>query len=988
MALQMRHGDWGDIRYVESFRATEGAIAPVARAGVSNARSLNLDGEWRFRHSRTASLDASDPVTSETDVADWPTISVPGHWVLQGWDAPWYTNQVYPIPLDPPHVPDDNPTGVYVTDFQWTGWGNSAAILRLDGVDSIGQVWVNDVLIGVARGSRLCHEFEVTGALRLGTNRLVIRVHRWSANTYLEDQDMWWMPGLFRSVTLRERPIGGLDDLFVHAAYDHRTHIGTLTVDGPSGARVELPDLGVVGITGQSLQANGVAPWSQETPTRHLLRVSTETEVRELQIGFRTVEIIDGAFLVNGRRVTFRGVNRHEFHPVTGRTLDTETMLADIRLMKQHNINAVRTSHYPPHPEFLDLCDEHGLWVIDEGDFETHGFTFDDWRNNPSDDPRWLEACLDRTRRLVERDKNHPSIIMWSLGNEADTGANLVAMAEWIKQRDPSRPVHYERDLAAEFADVYGEMYVPFERLEQIGTGADLIDDRLGETAADARRRTLPFIHTEYAHAMGNGPGSLADFEALTDRHPRLHGGFVWEWIDQGLAAPGREGEYWYGGDFGEPIHDGTFIVDGLVFPDRTPSPGLVELKKVFEPVRVTVTPDGVSVTNRRSHAGTADLIGSWRLDRDGESCASGEFELGDIEPATVVTLPLPVALPETTPGHEDVLTLSVHTRADAAWALAGHEVAWAQLVRAGDRTAMEIPGRGNPTDGWLPPRDATASVRSLGLGGFDAVTGALIEFAGVPIVMPLQLDLWRAPTSNDSNWQWQTGAQGEALAWFRAGLSAMTTARRSVELTDRSVAVTSWVAPRGLAYGVNLQTTWMLGADGSSLELIARATPEGAWPTTWPRVGLRFAIPAEYDRVRWYGPGPGEGYPDTATALKIAQYERSVAELQTPYVVPQENGHRPDIRWIELRGPERAIRIDAMSSFGFTARPWTTEALAAARHRGELRPGPTTVVTLDAALDGIGTAACGPLPLPEYRLHPQATELRARWSILQTHEE
>ncbi|MET9630798.1 glycoside hydrolase family 2 TIM barrel-domain containing protein [Lentzea sp. NPDC006480] len=561
---------------------------------TSDAASLSLNGTWEFRLSpNAASADAGD---------DWGTITVPGHWQLQGHGSPAYTNVVYPFPVEPPFVPSENPTGDYRLSFDLPAEWPAAepAVLRFDGIDSCGRIWLNGTELGVTRGSRLPSEFEVGHLLRQAGNVLSVRVHQWSAGSYLEDQDMWWLSGIFRPVTLLSRPRGGVADYHLQASYDHVSGLGTLSIDG---ALVSVPELGVVGARSAEVP---VEPWSAENPRLYDGFVHTDVERVPVRIGFRTVTIEDGVILINGSRVVFRGVNRHEHHPRFGRAVPRETMLADVLLMKRHNVNAVRTSHYPPDPHFLELCDEYGLWVIDECDLETHGFGELDWAGNPSDDPRWAESYVDRMRRMVERDKNHPSIVMWSLGNESHTGRNLAAMAEWTRDRDPSRPVHYEGDYACEYVDVYSRMYASHAEVEEIGR---------------ERRHGLPFVLCEFAHAMGNGPGGMLEYRELFERYRTVQGGFVWEWIDHGIEAGGH---YAYGGDFGETIHDGNFVIDGLVFPDRTPSPGLLEFAKVFEPVRITGTPSGIRIENHYDHISLDHLRFHWTYEADGTEVATG----------------------------------------------------------------------------------------------------------------------------------------------------------------------------------------------------------------------------------------------------------------------------------------------------------------------------------------------------------------------------
>jgi beta-galactosidase len=971
----------GDLTYVESTGPSEGTLPPLAM-GVTSARSASLNGAWRFHfaHGAVEAAACADP----RNAADWPQIVVPGHWALQGWGEPWYTNQYYPFPVAAPSVPDANPTGTYVKDFDWDGsWGPSTVVLRFDGVESTARVWLNGQELGVTRGSRLQQDFDVTPHLRVGVNQLVVRVHQWSGASYLEDQDMWWLAGIFRDVTLLERPAGGIGDVFVHADYDHTDGSGTLRVEAVAGTIVRIAELGLESVAGDSVRIPALQPWSAESPRLYDLEVSTATESQRFRVGFRTVRLVDGLITVNGRPITFRGVNRHEFDPRHGRTLTRAVMEQDLRLMKTHNVNAVRTSHYPPSEEFLALCDEYGLWVMDECDLETHGYVHQQWQGNPSDDPVWREAHLDRMRRTVERDKNHPSIVMWSLGNESHTGANLRAMSEWTRARDDGRLIHYSDDRECEYVDVLGLMYLTVAEVDRIGEKMDRIDESARtDTVADVARRELPFLHTEYAHAMGNGPGGLSDYRDAYERHPRCQGGFVWEWIDHGLAAVHTDGSAYfaYGGDYGEPIHDGPFVLDGLVFPDRTPSAGLLEFKKVFEPVRVEIDSASIRISNLHDFISLDGLEFEWELAVDGEAVSGGRLLPTPVSAGGTVELPLP-AMPPTPasalgPG-ESVLTVRAVTAIDEPWAARGHEIAWAQHVLSAAKAdlalAAAIPRRNN-----APVRPATGRL-TLGPAVFRAETGELLSLGPVEFPTPPRVDLWRAPTSNDI-------ALGQAFSqeaeWRAAGLDILQHDTRSVRHSADAVEVEVRCAPPGHNFGVTALLTWQLGPD-AALTLTASITPYGPWSTTWPRAGLRFAVPARHDALAWYGYGPGEGYPDSSHAPRLGAFQASVLDFQTPYVYPQENGSRPGVRRLEILDRDGlGLRIKALSEFGFTARPWTTEELDRARHTYDLVPGPHTVVTLDAALDGLGSASCGPAPLARYRLRPRPFVISATFAL------
>ncbi|GAA3506732.1 glycoside hydrolase family 2 TIM barrel-domain containing protein [Streptomyces prasinosporus] len=938
--------------YVEDVSPGRGTLPPRAWYASSDAASLSLNGRWRLRVSATA--DAEDDAFAEPgyDSGDWPEVTVPGHWVLQGdgsFGSPIYTNHLYPFPVDPPHVPTENPTGDHLRLFDLPGdWpAGGGAMLRFDGVESCARVWLNGTELGDFKGSRLPHEFAVGHLLEPSGNVLAVRVHQWSAGSYLEDQDQWWLPGVFRDVTLLHRPAGAAGDFFVHASYDHVTGAGTLRVDSDVEGRVTVPELGVDVATGEPVTLP-VEPWTAETPRLYDGVLATAGERVPLRVGFRTVAVEDGLLKVNGTAVLFRGVNRHEWHPRRGRALDLATMREDVLLMKRHNVNAVRTSHYPPHPAFLGLCDEYGLWVIDECDLETHGFVEQDWRDNPVDDGRWTPALLDRAARVVERDKNHPSVVMWSLGNEAGTGRGLTAMADWVHGRDPSRPVHYEGDPDCRDTDVYSRMYPPHAEVERIARGLD---------GGARRRRGLPLILCEYAHAMGNGPGGLAEYQELFERYDRLQGGFVWEWIDHGVAHP--ELGYAYGGDFGEELHDGNFVCDGLLFPDRTPSPGLVEYKKVIEPVRIEAggTDGTVRVTNRYDFADLSHLEFTCSHQVDGMPTGARRLTLPPLAPGESAEVRLPEA-PDGK-GEEVQWTVEARLAEDTPWAGRNHEVAWAQGTVA---RRAPLPA----VTGVRPAVDGDRIV--LGPAVFDARTGAPRTLAGVP-VRDLRLDVWRATTDNDDGAPWQPDTR-YGLLWRELGLHRVRHRLVAVDADDDALTVRTRVAPAGREAG--LRTAYRWTSDGTRVRLTVSVLPEGDWRVPLPRLGIRFGLvgATAEDALFWFG-GGNEAYPDSRAASRDLLWDASVRDLQTPYVRPQENGARADVRWAEIGG----LRIDGDPEFWFTARPWTTEHLDAARHLTDLVPGDTVWINLDHRQHGVGSQSCGPGPLPRYFLWPEPAE-------------
>ncbi len=678
----------------------DGALPPRARF-ATDAPVLSLNGSWRFQLSPTVA-DAPDGVGDLAfDDAGWGSIDVPSSWPMAGHGAPAYTNTVFPFPVDPPHPPDENPVGDFRRRFTWDG---GPAILRLDGVDNAGEVWLNGRRLGSTRGSRLVHEFDATDALVAGENLLVLRVTQWSATSYLEDQDMWWLPGVFRDVTLQAAPAGGIADVVVHADWSDGAGVLRVDVDtrGGAAATVAVPALGLDGLEpGREHRIDGARPWTAETPDLVEVVVATGAETATIRVGFRTITIEDAQLKVNGQRIRFRGVNRHEHHPDLGRVIPPEVVRAELLLMKQHNVNAIRTSHYPPHPDLPGLADELGFYLIDECDLETHGFIHVGWRGNPSDDPSWEPAYVDRMTRTVARDRNHPSVILWSLGNEAGTGRNLETSARVAHELDPSRPVHYEGDWSSTYVDVYSRMYAHPDEVDAIGRQAE---EPLADAAADAHRRALPFLQCEYIHAMGNGPGGIDEYEASFRRYPRTQGGFVWEWLEHGIRRTTPDGRTWfaYGGDFGEPLHDGNFVADGLVDADRTPRPGLEDLKKAYEPVYLTVAEgrESVEVENAFDFRGLDGLALEWRVEG---ADAGGSLPLPEVAPHATAVVPLPDAA-----RGEGVLTVRLVLADATDWATAGHELAWAQagaLPVAGSARAIRRAGHRGPR-AHARPRD------------------------------------------------------------------------------------------------------------------------------------------------------------------------------------------------------------------------------------------------------------------------------------------
>ncbi|SHN45243.1 glycoside hydrolase family 2 TIM barrel-domain containing protein [Cryptosporangium aurantiacum] len=1001
----------------------------------SDAPALSLDGDWSFRLLPAApSTPAGRGVLPEDEAIDgfaavgyddaaWGAIGVPSHWVLPAdgrRGAPIYTNVQFPFPTEPPFVPDENPTGDYRRRFDLPDSfaDTERTLLRFDGVESRYVVWVNGTEVGVGVGSRLVQEFDVTGLLVPGENVVAVRVHQWSASSYLEDQDQWWLPGIFRSVTLLGRPAGGIDDVWLQTPFH-----GTAGAAGPASIVPEIsaglaafpvtlsvPELGVHTTWNRpedvgAIELAEVRPWSAEDPQLYDATVSSTSERVTLRLGFRTVHIDGDAFTVNGRRVVFHGINRPEIHPDRGRVFDEDFARRDLALMKRFNVNAIRTAHYPPHPRLLDLCDELGFWVVLENDLETHGFERDAWAENPSDDPAWHDAYVDRMVRAVERDKNHPSIVLWSLGNEAGTGRNLAAMAAWVHGRDATRPVHYEGDYTGVYTDVYSRMYAWVDEVRAIGAG-DASVTLLGCTPAEAaRQRAKPFLLCEYVHAMGNGPGAIDDYEALVDEYPRLHGGFVWEWRDHGLRTRTPDGvEYFaYGGDFGEVVHDGNFLLDGMLLSDGTPSPGLYEWAQVVAPIRLRVVRGeaggvDVRVENRRHSTDASDVELRYAVTHDGVAAHGGVIALAGGAPragaSAVFSLPdLDVAA-----SGETWLTVEAVLARETAWAPAGHRISAAQLdLTPPRRTVARVSTVGREIP--VPPR--------TDLGPATFTHGRLSALAGRPVVGP-RLELWRAPTDNDRG-QWipprdrdvdvmrdrhrkdlylQSRYPSAVSTWRHEGLHRLVGRLESIRATEQAVHTRTRYGAANSRRAVTVHESWSL-ADGD-LWLDLDLVPTAGWDTSWPRLGVRFDLPTDVHSVSWFGTGPRESYPDSRHAALVGRYSSTVDDLTVDYGRPQESGHRSDVRSLELAtADDRAwLRIDATRDAagrlpGFTLRRHTPQQVDAAAHSYELPEPSATYLWLDAAQHGLGSRACGPDVAARSTLRPTARSLRLKFGAV-----
>ncbi len=994
------------------------AVFPDAQAArrmrpeVSPCRRA-LDGPWRFFYGATPGAAPAAFQAPEFDDRGWRTMPVPGAWQMHGVDQPQYTNTRYPFPLDPPHVPDRNPVGLYRRRFQVpSDWPGRRIFLVFEGVNSAFHVWLNGRMIGYSQGSRMPAEFDVTAAVKAGVNLLAVQVYKWSDGSYLEDQDMWRWSGIFRGVYLLARPALHLADVCVRTFLDEHGPDARLDLAlqlrhlAAPATRIKMPCrlraclLDAAGAAvwkldtplkmpapGRSAWRHWSAPitrplkWSAETPNLYRLICSlvdtagAPLESVRVMAGFREVRVADGQLLVNGAPVKLLGVNRHEFHPERGPAVTRADMLRDVLLMKRHNINAVRTSHYPDDPYWYELCDRFGLYVIDEADLETHGFGYQP-PDIPPCWPAWRRAFVDRAARMVARDKNHPSVIVWSLGNEAGYGPNHDAMAAWIRRRDPTRPIHYERAGAAPVVDIVSAMYMELDQL------------RVEARRADPR----PFFLCEYAHAMGNGPGGLREYIALFRRHKRLLGGCVWEWCDQGIRRRGRA-EFAYGGDFGDIPNDGNFCLDGLVGPDRRPHPGLLELKHAYAPVGIAAADlraGVIAVRNLRHFTALTDLRCHWTVWRPSGARTAGVTDTLAALPGRRQLLRLPLQIPPGRPGEDCWLNLSLRLHASAPWAPAGHEIAAAQFpLPAAVPPARPAPRRRRANALALRRQTYALQVK----GGefsmeFDAQSGQLRQWSAGGrdlLVAGPQVCLWRAPTDNDGGllralyihrgWRQIVQPKKIVAEWRQAGYDRLQA--RCARMVARQAAAQAAIvevelilAPVGARPLFRCFQHYAIDAHGA-WTLQTRLQPLQSGLPDLPRFGLQMILPAGCDRATWYGRGPHENYIDRRDSALVGVYAARVADLFEPYLRPQENGNRGGTRWLALRDT-RGGGLQALGrpQFDFTLRHYSLVDLEDALHHHELPPPRAAVYChLDYGQNGLGSNSCGPRPWPAYRL-------------------
>jgi len=1005
-------------------------------ASARSARALDreaspwfasLDGQWRFRMADRPEAVSLADVAAETDRSTWASVAVPGNWTLQGYGAPHYTNVQMPFPDEPPFVPEENPTGIYATNFTVAeAWAGRRVIIHFGGAESVLYVYVNGRAVGMSKDSRLPSEFDITPFVTFGQkNHLVAVVVKWSDATFIEDQDQWWMGGLHREVYLYSTPQVHLADIFALGTLDKDYVDGRLKLTSKVGfprqpedgwiVETQLYDpkgkaifakpvrspvtVGAPGSLGR-LHAKVDEPvskpllWSAELPHLYTVTVTLRdprnsvVDTTATRVGFRSVEIRDRSLLVNGRRVLIKGVNRHDHHDTKGKALDRETLRTDALTMKRHNFNAVRTSHYPNDPHWLDLCDELGLYVIDETDLEAHAFYHQVGR-----DPRYASAFLERAKRMVERDKNHPSVILWSLGNETGCGANHEAMAGWIRGYDPSRPLHFEPGVWAQYVEKQ-----PFEKHFDCGYRVtDIVCpmyppiDMIIEWATDKTHpdRTRPLILCEYSHAMGNSNGSLADYWDAFEKYPGLQGGFIWEWIDHGLKQKTADGtEYWaYGGDFGDKPNDVNFVCDGLVWPDRTPHPGINEFKHLAQPVK-SVRYDAKSgileIRNKQDFATLKGIRAEWELKIAGKLAARGTLPPLKAAPQQVEKIRLKLPAYTVEPGEEAFLNLRFTSAAATNWCKAGHVLGWDQFplpakARKSSGKAAAAPAKpltlDQHGDGFTIANDALQIAGSTATGRIDS-----FRWHGNDLVVAgPQLQVWRGPTDNDGI-KANVNPNSALGKWQRQGLDKLTVqplsakaakAAKAARNRDGSVTLSfeHVGACEASATAIRHQHSYTI-APGGLIQVKNTFVVDKSVPDL-PRLGVVWVLSAGLEELKWFGRGPFENYNDRQRAALIDLYESTVTGQYVPYIMPQEHGNHTDVRWLSLAGRKCGLRVEAQGPLEFSASHYTAHDLYAAFHTYDLTPRPEVILNLDCRHRGLGTGSCGPATLERYTIPP-----------------
>jgi beta-galactosidase len=981
---------------------------PEALAGQieESANVHSLNGTWKFAWASNPDKRITDFYKQDVDCSTWDDIVVPSHWQLQGYDYPQYTNVRYPWSeredIKPPFAPTEyNPVGSYIRTFTVPeSWENSPVFISFQGVESAFYIWLNGEFVGYSEDSFTPAEFDLTPYLIAGDNKLAVEVYRWSDASWLEDQDFWRMSGIFRDVYLFTTPNVHMYDFFARADLEDDLQNGQLSITatvnnykeinaGEVSIEASLYDHAHQAILSQplslnssldgkpsmelrgSVSVNNPKKWSAENPHLYTLVLQLKDadgltlQFISCKVGFRKFGVQDGLMKINGEVVVFKGVNRHEFSPHTGRAVSVEDMITDIILMKSHNINAVRTSHYPNHPKWYELCNEYGLYVIDETNLETHGsWTYGQQELGdaiPGSKPEWKANVLDRCNTMFQRDKNHPSIVIWSLGNESFGGDIFIAMYDFLKEVDPSRLVHYEgvfhyrpSDAAS---DIESQMYSHVRNIEEYARN----------------QPQKPFILCEYSHAMGNSCGGLNEYWELFDRYPILQGGFIWDWIDQSILTKTESGESYlaYGGDFGESPHDGTFCGNGLIFADRTVTPKLLETKKCYQNVRFAsedIQQGRIKITNQHLFTNLADYDLVWQLTNNGLIEKEGCMTVS-VKPNSSEVIDLKEVIPTHGQiGAEYILTLRFVLKEDTHWAVKGHEVAFDQFILhvASEQVLSETQVESLPTL-QVVVQEKEVQVSGEGfLVQFDKVTGELssYQFKGLELIQQAPIpNFWRALTDNDRG----NGHEERSGTWREAG-ERKTLVHFAYEIQERFVKLE---ASYSLPTTSRSQCTITYTVHGDGEVVVDMQLLPGEGSPDIPEMGLLFTMDESFDQLSWYGKGPHENQWDRNTGAPVGLYSGKVNEQWVPYLRPQECGNKTEVRHASIVNNQRVgLLIQGSPRFELNVLPYTPTEIEAHDHAYKLPKSDKTVVRVNYKQMGVGgDDSWGSRPHPEYRL-------------------
>ena len=940
-------------------------------------KKISLNGEWDFKYVDAPEL-SPEGFEQSGACEGWDKIDVPSVWQLRGYDKMHYTDVLYPFPVNPPHVPDENPTGIYkktvVLDEQWM---EKDTVLKFHGVDSAFDVWVNGKHVGFGKVSRLPSEFDITGFVKTGENDITVRVYKWSDGTYLEDQDMWWLSGIYRDVELINEEKNAVLDLRVNGTLDDSYKNGFFTAGitmKQAGTNLgwKLSYKGKTVLEGELVSEGKdicieaeipeVHTWTAETPELYEFTVMTENQEVTVRCGFRKIEIKDKNFRVNNQVILLNGVNHHDYNPREGRRVTREQMESDIRLMKQYNINAVRCSHYPANEYFYDLCDEYGLYVINEADLECHGF---EWVENYTwitDDETWKDAYVDRSVRMVKRDRNHPSIIMWSMGNESAFGCNFRSAAEAIRELDDTRLVHYEGDFEAEVTDVYSTMYTRLKGLKEI--------------AEYQIKGDKPHVMCEYGHAMGNGPGGLKAYQDMYRKYKRLQGGFLWEWYDHGIYTEEKDKKYYkYGGNYGDFPTNGNFCIDGILMPDRTPSPGMEEYKQIIAPVEITAVEGSMNKLQIRNYYDFLNLDTTtlyWEIKAEDQTIQDGTVEGLSVAPHEGKIIALPITAFELQENTDYYLNLTVCQKEERNYAPAGYEIKKVQIpmqIRKDGFSVRETADKLQVTEG----QGGLTVENSRVTAKFSTVFGKLISFGKDGkeyLTEGPRMNVYRATIDNDmyKKEDWMN-------KYFIQKPVEETEYVSCLKEDDKVIVrIGTFFSCYNQSWGFECDYTYTVYSCGQmKVEIQGKAVQRGKLePAFLPRIGVIMKGNKNFQKTMWYGMGPGESYVDSKAASIMGIYENTVDGMMTDYVFPQENGHHEQVKWFRIGDGKDGLLCKMEEKLGLNLANYTDESLEKAQHPFEIEKADDVIIHLDYRQSGLGSNSCGEEQLEENKVKLQ----------------